>query len=119
MHARQGGARGIHHTGEGHEPSMRNCSEVCCRNKRTRCRGSWAPPRIRFQSFPVCYHDVFTDGTHQQNSTLHWQRMFADDVVVCADEKDVLDLELEQWMEALEKRGMKVSRAKAEYMCLH
>ena len=45
-----------------------------------------------------------------------WQMMFADDVVLCAREKDVLELELEQWREALEKRGMKVSRAKTEYI---
>ena len=49
----------------------------------------------------------------------HWQMIFADDVVLCAREKDVLELELEQWREALEKRGMKVSRAKPEYMCLN
>ena len=48
-----------------------------------------------------------------------WQMMFADDVVLCAREKDVLDLELDQWMEALEKRRMKVSRAKTEYMRLN
>ena len=29
--------------------------------------------------------------------------MFADDVVLCAREKDELELELEQWREALEK----------------
>ena len=34
-------------------------------------------------------------------------------------EKDVLELELEQWREALEKRGIKVSRANTEYMCLN
>ena len=45
--------------------------------------------------------------------------MFADDVVLCAMEKYVLELELEQWREALEERGMKVSRAKTEYMCLN
>ena len=45
--------------------------------------------------------------------------MFADDVVLCAREKDVLELELEQWREALETRGVKVSRAKPEYMCLN
>ena len=45
-----------------------------------------------------------------------WQMMFADDVVLCAREKDVLELE---WREALGKRGMKVSRAKTEYMCLN
>ena len=47
-----------------------------------------------------------------------WQMMFADDVVLCAREKDVLEVELEQWREALGKRGMKVSRANTEYMCL-
>ena len=31
----------------------------------------------------------------------------------------MLELELEQWREALEKRGMKVSRAKTEYVCLN
>ena len=49
----------------------------------------------------------------------HWQMMFADDVVLCAREKYVLELELEQWREALEKRGVKVSRAKPENMCLN
>ena len=39
--------------------------------------------------------------------------------MLCAREKDVLELELEQWREALEKRGMKVSRANTEYMCLN
>ena len=39
---------------------------------------------------------------------------FADDVVQCAREKDILELELEQWREATEKRGTKVSRAKTE-----
>ena len=29
-----------------------------------------------------------------------WQMMFADDVALCAREKDVLELELEQWREA-------------------
>ena len=45
-----------------------------------------------------------------------WQKMFADDVVLCAREKDVMELELREWREALEKKGMKVSRAKTEYM---
>ena len=45
--------------------------------------------------------------------------MFADDLVLCVREKYVLELELEQWREALEKIGLKVSRAKTEYMCLN
>ena len=45
--------------------------------------------------------------------------MFADDVVLCSREKDVLELELEQGRKALEKRGMKLSRAKTVYMCMN
>ena len=30
-----------------------------------------------------------------------------------------MEEELEKWRDALEKRGMKVSRAKTEYTCLH
>ena len=42
--------------------------------------------------------------------------IFADDVVLYSRENDVMELELEQWREALETRGMEVSRAKAEYI---
>ena len=45
--------------------------------------------------------------------------LFADDVVLCARENDVMELEVDQWREALEKMGMKVSRANTEYMCLN
>ena len=52
--------------------------------------------------------DSLTENIRKQAP---WQMMFAGDVVLCARDKDVLELELEQWREALEKRGMKVSRA--------
>ena len=60
--------------------------------------------------------DSLTENIRKQAP---WKMMFADDVVLCAREKDELELELEQWGEALEKRGMKVSKAKTEYMCLN
>ena len=60
--------------------------------------------------------DSLTENIRKQAP---WQMMFADDVVLCAREKDELELELEQWREALEKRGIKVSRANTEYMCLY
>ena len=37
--------------------------------------------------------------------------MFADDIVICS--------ESEKWRYALERRGMKVSRSKTEYMCVN
>ena len=60
--------------------------------------------RIRFQPFPVCHHDGFTTENIRRKAP--WQMMFADDVVLCAKKKDVLELELKKWMpmEALEKR---------------
>ena len=60
--------------------------------------------------------DSLTENIRKEASG---QMMFADDVVLRAMEKDVLGLELEQWRETLEKRGMKVSRAMTEYMCLN
>ncbi|KAK3568606.1 hypothetical protein QTP86_010438 [Hemibagrus guttatus] len=38
-----------------------------------------------------------------------WTMMFADDIVICS----------ERWRFALERRGMKVSRSKTEYMCVN
>ena len=43
----------------------------------------------------------------------------ADGVLLCARGKDVMEMEIEQRREAYEKRGMKVSRAKTEDMCLN
>ena len=36
--------------------------------------------------------------------------------MLCAREKDVLQLELEKWREALAKRGMEVSITNTEYI---
>ena len=57
----------------------------------------------------VIMMDSLTENIRKEG---HWQMMFADDVVLCSKEKGVLELELEQWMEAFDKRGMKMSRAK-------
>ena len=59
--------------------------------------------------------DVLTEGVRKDAP---WHMIFADDVVLCSPRKAELEVELEQWREALERRGMKVSKAKTEYMCL-
>ena len=48
-----------------------------------------------------------------------WQIKLVDDVVLCAREKDVLEVELEQWGAFLEKIGTKVYRGNTEYTCLN
>ena len=46
--------------------------------------------------------------------------MLVCDVVLCAREKDVQEVELEQWWRgALENSGTKVSIEKTEYTCLN
>jgi hypothetical protein len=42
--------------------------------------------------------------------------MFADDVVLCCENWDEAEVELEKWRYALERRGMRVSRTKTEYL---
>ena len=71
-----------------------------------------------FAFSPFLFAIMMDSLTENIRKEAPWQMMFADDVVLCAREKDVLESELEQWREALEKRRMKVSRAKTEYMCL-
>ncbi|KAK3551899.1 hypothetical protein QTP70_031557 [Hemibagrus guttatus] len=51
----------------------------------------------------------------RQEST--WTMMFADDIVICSESREQVEENLERWRFALERRGMKVSRSKTEYMC--
>ena len=45
--------------------------------------------------------------------------MFADDIVLCSETKGEAEEQLESWRNALERRGMRVSRAKTEYLVLN
>ena len=58
--------------------------------------------------------DRLTDGVRQE---LLWTMMFKDDIVKYEGRKKRVESSLEAWRGALEKRGMKVSRSKTEYLC--
>ncbi|MCJ8731973.1 hypothetical protein PDJAM_G00205620 [Pangasius djambal] len=45
--------------------------------------------------------------------------MFANDIVICSESREQVEENLERWGFALERRGMKVSRSKTEYMCVN
>ncbi|KAI2660071.1 hypothetical protein H4Q32_022673 [Labeo rohita] len=48
-----------------------------------------------------------------------WIRMFADDIVICSESREQVEMSLKRWRYALDRRGMKVSRSKIEYMCIN
>ena len=60
--------------------------------------------------------DVLTDDVRRETP---WNMMFADDIVLMNKEKGQAEEELEGWRNALEIRGLKVSRAKTEYLCIN
>ena len=44
---------------------------------------------------------------------------FVDDIVICEETTEEVEQRLESWKYALERRGMKVSRSKTEYLCIN
>ncbi|XP_065664573.1 uncharacterized protein LOC136086217 [Hydra vulgaris] len=60
--------------------------------------------------------DRLTDEVRQESL---WTMMFADDIVICSESREQVEVNLERWRYAQEGRGMKVSRSKTEYMCVN
>ena len=48
-----------------------------------------------------------------------WTMLFADDIVICEETREEVERRLKSWRYALERRGMKVSRSKTEYLCIN
>ena len=48
-----------------------------------------------------------------------WTMLFADNIVICEETREEVERRLECWRYALERRGMKVSRSKTEYLCVN
>ena len=44
---------------------------------------------------------------------------FVDDIVICKETREEVKQRLESWKYALERKGMKVSRSKTEYLCIN
>ena len=45
-----------------------------------------------------------------------WTMLFADDIVICEETMEKVERRLESWRYTLERRGIKVSRSRTEYL---
>ena len=45
--------------------------------------------------------------------------LFADDLVLCETSREKIEQELERWRDQFERRGLRISRTKTEYICTH
>ena len=60
--------------------------------------------------------DRLTDEVRRE---IPWTMLFANDIVICEETREEVEWRLESWRYALERRGMKVSRSKTEYLCVN
>ena len=67
---------------------------------------------------PFLFAVVMDCMTREVQREAPWDMLFADDVVVCSETKEEVEQRLEMWREAMEVRGMRVSRQKTEYLKL-
>ncbi|KAK3555648.1 hypothetical protein QTP86_025616 [Hemibagrus guttatus] len=68
---------------------------------------------------PFLFAIVMDQLSEEVRQESHWTMMFADDIVICSESREQVEENLERWRFALERRGMKVSRSKTEYMCVN
>ena len=66
---------------------------------------------------PLLFAVVMDQLTGEVRNEPPWSMMFADDIVLVRESREEIEQDLERWRNSLERRGMKVSRTKTEYLC--
>ncbi|MGL5802229.1 MAG: reverse transcriptase domain-containing protein [Cetobacterium sp.] len=66
---------------------------------------------------PFLFAIVMDQLSEEVRQESPWTMMFADDIVICSESREQVEENLERWRFALERRGMKGSRNKTEYVC--
>ncbi|KAK3523471.1 hypothetical protein QTP86_033592 [Hemibagrus guttatus] len=68
---------------------------------------------------PFLFAMVMDQLSEEVRQESPWTMMFADDIMICSESREQVEENLERWRFALERRGMKVSCSKTEYMCVN
>ncbi|KAK3544853.1 hypothetical protein QTP86_027527, partial [Hemibagrus guttatus] len=68
---------------------------------------------------PFLFAMVMDQLSEEVRQESPWTMMFADDIVICSESREQVEENMERWRFTLERRGMKVSRSKTEYMCVN
>ncbi|KAK3557973.1 hypothetical protein QTP86_005610 [Hemibagrus guttatus] len=68
---------------------------------------------------PFLFAIVMDQLSEEVRQESPWTMMFADDIVICSESREQVEENLERWRFALERRGMKVSGSKTEYICVN
>ena len=68
---------------------------------------------------PFLFAVIMNKLTDEVRREPSWTMLFADDIVICEETREEVERRLESWKYALERRGMKVSRSKTEYLCIN
>ncbi|KAK3523528.1 hypothetical protein QTP70_001896 [Hemibagrus guttatus] len=68
---------------------------------------------------PFLFAIVMDQLSEEVRQESPWTMMLADDIVICSESREQVEENLERWRFALERKGIKVSRSKTEYMCVN
>ena len=68
---------------------------------------------------PFLFAMIMDRLTNEVRREPPWTMLFADDIVICEETREEVERKLESWKYALERRGIKVSRSKTEYLCIN
>ncbi|KAK3530300.1 hypothetical protein QTP86_023925, partial [Hemibagrus guttatus] len=66
---------------------------------------------------PFLFAIVMDQLSEEVRQESPWTMMFADDIVICSESREQVEVNLERWRFALERRGMKVSRIQSNGEC--
>ena len=87
------------------------------RNYRKFQEQGWTAPWISIKLFLFAViMDRLMDKVRREPP---WMMLFADNIVICKETREEVEQRLEYSRYALERRGMRVSRSKTEYLCIN